>query len=279
MYNIMRTEKLKDRKKISSAAAHNFRLRHQGNIDPSKTPLNQVMVNTLNADLQNIEGLQKAFMEHYKAIGAKINQDSVLAQEFIISASPKFFKGMKPKDVEQWAKHQVEFMKKEFGDNLKVAVLHLDEDTPHLHFMLTSEEKSLKAYKNRYGECFKETIGLNANRWDPKFLIGLHDRHYEHNKHYGLKRGEPGSKKKHKPVKDYYRELRALQARMEGRVSQLEMIPELTGIIDVLVETIEGLDPPNKSLTRVARLAASLARKSQEKEHGGQPPQTPQKRF
>ena len=45
----------------------------------------------------------------------------------------------------------------------------------------------------------------------------------------------------------------------ESRVNQLEMVPRLVGIIGVLVETIEGLDPPDRSLTRVARLAAQLA--------------------
>lgn len=279
MYNIMRTGKLKDRKKISSAAAHNFRLRHQGNVDASKSKNNQLLWNSLNADLSRIEGLQEAISAHYKAIGAKENKNSVLAQEFIISASPQFFKKMPAEDVNKWAKSQLEFMRKEFGDNLKVAILHLDESTPHIHFMLTSEEKSLKAYKNRHGECFKETVGLNANRWGPEFLKGLHDRHATHNKHYGLKRGEADSKGEHKTVKQHYAELRGLQARMEGRVNQLEMIPELTGIIDVLVETIEGLDPPNKSLTRVARLAASLARKSQDKVNGGDSPKPPKSGF
>ena len=108
------------------------------------------------------------------------------------------------------------------------------------------------------------------------FLKGLHDRHAEHNAHYGLKRGKVGSEAVHKPVKDYYRELQRLQARMEGRVNQLEMVPQLVGIIEVLVETIEGLDPPDRSLTRVARLAAQLASntQNQNQEHGALP-QTP----
>ena len=92
----------------------------------------------------------------------------------------------------------------------------------------------------------------------------------------GLKRGKVGSEAVHKPVKDYYRELQRLQARMEGRVNQLEMVPQLVGIIEVLVETIEGLDPPDRSLTRVARLAAQLASntQNQNQEHGALP-QTP----
>jgi len=277
MYNTMRTQKLKDRKKISSAAAHNFRLRHQGNVDAERSPDNQLLWNSLNADLTRVDGLQEALSEHYSAIGAKENKNSVLAQEFVISASPEFFEGMKPKQVDEWAKKQLEFMKTEFGDNLKVAVLHLDEKTPHLHFMLSTEKMSVKSYKNQHGKFSKETVSLNANRWDPDFLKGLHDRHAAHNQHYGLKRGKVGSEAVHKPVKDYYRELQQLQARMEGRVSQLEMVPQLIGIIEVLVETIEGLDPPNRNLARVARLAAQIANNTQDQkqEHGGAAPKPP----
>ena len=160
---------------------------------------------------------------------------------------------------------------------MKVAVLHLDEKTPHLHFLLSTEKKTLKAYKNQHGSFSRETVSLNANRWNPDFLKGLHDRHAEHNAHYGLKRGKVGSEAVHKPVKDYYRELQRLQARMEGRVNQLEMVPQLVGIIEVLVETIEGLDPPDRSLTRVARLAAQLASntQNQNQEHGGAAPKPP----
>ena len=85
--------------------------------------------------------------------------------EFIISASPEFFDGLSDEKVAIWAEHQLKFMKKEFGDNLQVAVLHLDEKTPHLHFLLSCEEKSLKRYKNQKGEFFREEYSLNAKRW------------------------------------------------------------------------------------------------------------------
>ena len=278
MYNTMRTQKLKDRKKVSAAASHNFRIRHQGNVDASRTPDNEILLNSLGADLSRAEGLQEALSDYYRAIGAKENKNSVLAQEFVISASPEFFRAMKPSDVKKWAQEQVEFMKNEFGDNLKVAVLHLDEKTPHLHLMLSTEKKTVKAYKNQHGAYSKETVSLNANRWGPEFLKGLHDRHAKHNAHYGLKRGKKGSEAIHKPVKDYYRDLQALAARMEGRVNQLEMIPELVGIIEVMADTIENLDPPNSRLAKMARLASSVVAKVQnkpEQEHGGPAPQPP----
>ena len=46
-YNIMRTAKIKDRQAITSTASHNFRIRQQGNIDASRTPLNRVLWNPM----------------------------------------------------------------------------------------------------------------------------------------------------------------------------------------------------------------------------------------
>ena len=48
---------------------------------------------------------------------------------------------MKRPQVDEWAQKQLEFMKTEFGENVKVAVLHLDEKTPHLHFLLSTEKR------------------------------------------------------------------------------------------------------------------------------------------
>ena len=44
-YAILRTSKLKDKSKTSSAAEHNFRIRQQANIDASKTPENKILYN------------------------------------------------------------------------------------------------------------------------------------------------------------------------------------------------------------------------------------------
>ena len=206
-YNIMRTGKIKDRAAITSAASHNFRIRQQGNIDATRSALNQVLWNPMAVNLKRADALQKAITGRYEQLGVKERKNSVLAQEFVVSASPEFFEGLPPESVDQWAKHQLKFMQNEFGDNLQIAVLHLDEKTPHLHFLLSCEEKSLKSYKNRYGTTEKETYSLNAKRWGPDFLRDLHTRHAKHNEILGLKRGKPSSDAVHKPVKEYYEEL------------------------------------------------------------------------
>lgn len=227
MYNIMRIGKIKDAKQMSDTAGHNFRLREQPNIDGSKTPNNKVLLNNLDIDLTARKGLHEGFKSLYSRLGVKARSNSVLGAEIVISASPEFFEGKSPAEVEQWANSQVAFISQEFGENARVAVLHLDEKTPHLHFMLSTEQHSTKKFKNRHGESTKSSWGLNANRWNPEFLTKLHDDHAIFNEVYGLSRGKSDSKKIHKPVKEHYRDLAAKEAELNESIKKKAAMEEL----------------------------------------------------
>lgn len=202
--NILRTAKVKSRGQITQACEHNFRLREQHNIDENKSHQNQILVNSLGVDISKANNLQERLTEHYNSLGIKERSDNVLMMEFVVSASPEWFHGKKNGEVLQWANHQTDFFKNKFGDQLKMGVLHLDEKTPHIHFMIGTEMKLVKRYKNQKGEFFKETWSLNAKRYDKKFLISLHTEHAEHNKNLGLKRGVKGSMRKHTELKEFY---------------------------------------------------------------------------
>jgi hypothetical protein len=203
--NILRTAKVKTRIQITQACEHNFRLRDQANIDTSKSHLNQVLVNSLGVDTTKANDLQLKLSQHYQALGIKEKSDNVLMMEFVVSASPDFFLKKTKAEIDDWAKSQVNFFDRKFGKQVKLAVLHLDEKTPHLHFLIGTEFNSVKKYKNQKGEFFKETWSLNAKRYDKKFLIDLHTEHANHNNKYGLKRGVKGSMRKHSTLKEFYK--------------------------------------------------------------------------
>lgn len=202
--NILRTAKVKTRKQLTDSAEHNLRLREQANIDSKRSHLNQVLLNTLDIDLTKSTSLNEKLTAFYSGLGVKEKKDNVLMMEFIVSASPDFFEKKSKKEVESWAKHQVDFMKNEFKDQVKFAVLHLDEKTPHLHFMVSTEHKTVKKYKNQKGEFHKETVSLNARRYNREFLRVLHDRHAIWNEKFKLKRGVKGSMRKHRTLKEFY---------------------------------------------------------------------------
>lgn len=205
MYCITRIKKVNTRTNITQASEHNLRLRTQPNIDASKSHQNKVLLNSLDVDVSNASSLQEKLTAHYKQLGVKERKDNVLMLEFIATASPEFFKGKTAKQIEDWADHQLEFFKKEFGSQVKMAVVHQDESSPHLHIMLSTEQKSVKNYKNRYGESKKETWSLNAKRYDRQFLVDFQTRFATWNKKYGLRRGVKGSMRKHNPVKEFYK--------------------------------------------------------------------------
>lgn len=203
--NILRTAKVKTRAQITASAEHNFRLRDQHNIDKSRSHQNMVLVNDLGADLTKAQDLQEKLTDYYKKLGINERKDNVLMMEFIVSASPDFFKGKKLGEVKEWADKQTDFFRKKFGDQLKIVVLHLDEKTPHLHFMISTEHKTIKQYKNRYGVKEVESWSLNARRYDKQFLVDLHTEHAKHNIELGLKRGVRGSMREHKSLKEFYK--------------------------------------------------------------------------
>ncbi|GKS97176.1 plasmid recombination protein [Acidovorax sp. SUPP2825] len=201
---ILRTAKIKTRGKITQAVEHNLRLRFQPNINTKLTPTNKVVFNSLNASITDAADLQKKLSAYYDGLGVKEKSDNVLMMEFVVSASPAFFKPRDDKKIDAWTKSQLDFFKKEYGSQLKMGVLHLDEKTPHLHFFISTEMKSVKKYRNQKGEFFKESCSLNAKRYNQIYLRDLHDRYAKHNAHFGLIRGVRGSKKKHRELKEFY---------------------------------------------------------------------------
>ena len=177
--------------------------------------------------------------------------NNVLLLEFVVSASPEFFKSPNIDEVKQWANSQVEFFKKEFGEQVKHAVLHLDEKTPHIHFLISTEQKTTKRYKNQFGEFHKETYSLNAKRYNKAFLIELHTRHAEHNKPYGLKRGERGSFRKHKPLKEFYADADLFASKkkdIENKKAYLKKILEMKPIYENRIKELEEENAKLKSI-------------------------------
>lgn len=228
-YAILRTKKLKTRAKITAAVGHNLRLRQQSNIDSSKTKLNEILFNSLDVDVAKAASLQEKLTDFYASLDIKERKNNVLMMEFVATASPSFFKGKTVEQIGKWALDQVQFVKNEFGQQLKLAVLHMDETSPHIHFMVSTEIKSLKRYKNQKGEFHKETWSLNADRYNPEFLVGLQDRFAEHNKKWKLVRGVRGSMRKHVPMKNFYRAIDlAMQTDYKKQIDKLVDNVEIT---------------------------------------------------
>ena len=206
MYAILRTAKLKNQIDVSQATAHNLRSKTQPNIDQSRSADNKIIFDYFGvADSGNPNLFNERLQEYYERLGVKQKSGNVQAMEWVVSASPEFFTGKSEKQINEWAAAQLKFFQAEFGEQLKMAVLHLDEKTPHLHFVISTELKSVKNYKNKHGTTAKESWGLNAKRYNPAFLRAMQTKFAKHNERFGLRRGVPGRKRKHESLKDFYK--------------------------------------------------------------------------
>lgn len=240
MYSILRTVKIKDRQKISKVSEHNFRLRSQANIDADRTEENVILVNKLNVNTKEISSLQEKISDHYSSLGIKERSDNVLMMEFVASASPEFFEGKSKEEVKKWADHQVNYFEKQFGQNLQMGVLHLDEKTPHIHFMVSTEHETVKTYKNRHGTTEKKTWSLNAKRFNPQFLTDMQSSYAMHNDIFGLKRGQK-SKKEHVKLKDYYASIKKMDQELKANEKEHKKLLKLKEYYPKLKENIFNL--------------------------------------
>ncbi|ETN79898.1 hypothetical protein NECAME_18058, partial [Necator americanus] len=206
MFAILRTKRIKDNVAVGKTLAHNLRSKYNQNVDKSRSNQNEILIDELCFQNANDdEGYSGILEKYYQSAGAKQKDNSVKAMEFVLTASPAFFENAKAKDIQEWKKAQIEFAKKEFGENLKFAVLHLDEKTPHLHLIVSVEEKKTVKFKNRYGSGEKEQISLNARRFNREYLKSLQTRYAEHNEKFGLSRGLRNSKATHRTLKTFYK--------------------------------------------------------------------------
>jgi len=215
MYAIIRAEKTK-KSGIAGKNSHNLRLRETKNADPERKKLNQILVGTgdLKVDLKNKISETDAVIR---------NKETVLCTELLLTASPEFFEKNTPQQNSNWIDTQIDFLKKEFGENCINAVLHLDETTPHIHAFITPIVKNEKTNKLEFNN--KAYFGLNGYK-------PLQDKYFEYNKTLGLNRGLEKNKTEssHKDIKEFYGDINTTKkelAKYDKTVKIEEFKPEV----------------------------------------------------
>ena len=146
--------------------------------------------------------------------GCKTRKDSTRFVDTLITASPEFFKGKPPKEVQAFFNRAADFLIQRAGkENIVSAVVHMDEKTPHLHltFVPLTQDNRL---------CAKEILGNRASlsKWQDDFHA------YMVEKYPDLERGESASKtgRKHIPTRLFKqavslsKQARAIEAALDG---------------------------------------------------------------
>ncbi len=140
-----------------------------------------------------------------KTFNQMVNKSkSVVADELLFTATNEFFKNMTKEDIKVWANTCMEFVYKDLGykkEQVLHSVVHLDEETPHIHCVVIPLVKKFDKRTNtkRY------TISKKQYIKDKTHLSELQDKYHKRltEKGFDLERGIKGSDRKHIPIQEY----------------------------------------------------------------------------
>lgn len=218
----LRIEKL-NQSDLATVRDHNQRLDINDKLiyDPSKTHNNICLHGDGNIDDLVAKRLNDLNVKTVKSGKNK----SVVAVEMIISATPTAFRDdpysygeYDQQKTHEWAKRNMEFLHKKYGDNLIRVDLHLDEATPHLHAVITPIEQKERSRRRtkaqiKAGEKSQTYTAnvLNAKKlFDRDALVLLQTEAAEVVADLGIERGVHGSRAKHTTVAQMMHKMREI---------------------------------------------------------------------
>lgn len=137
-----------------------------------------------------------------------------------------------------WCDDNLKWLHETFGkDNVVSAVLHMDEQTPHLHAtvipIVTGERRKAKQEqqdgKKKYRKKHPQAARLCVDDvMTQKNLKRFQDTYAEAMNKYGLKRGVDGSEARHISTAQYYKELIEQQGSLQENIDNLLQLEEET---------------------------------------------------
>ena len=239
-YAIIRVEKHTSLGTIAGIGHHLDRTRDTPNADGERAHLNrtwdgQRWVAWGSEARESGSHLQafQARLKDFQTRGGTVQKNAVLAIEAIMTASPEAFKDPSF-DFEGWLQAQSEYAAQQFGaQNIISLVLHLDEETPHVHALILPEIERIerRGKKPAGGQAAPKAPKpvLSASHWvDGRAkLAALQDDYAAAMGRFGLQRGKERSGARHTPVSEYYARGEALVAQVEQLQAQVaELQPQ-----------------------------------------------------
>ena len=195
-YAILRIAKLK-KSNIGGSGSHVSRSRQTPNADQSKLADNQTLIHNGDRDLplgEVVAAKIAAFPQK-----RKIRIDAVHAVEFLLTASPEYFRPNNPAEygsydqerLDRWQQETVNWLRQKYGDKIVRAEIHLDEATPHIHaYLVPIDERGQLNCKGIFGGRTQ--------------MCALQDSYAAAMQPLGIERGIKGSTAEHTAVKEYY---------------------------------------------------------------------------
>ncbi len=213
----------------------------------------------------------QARLDDFKARGGQVQKNAVLLLETIMTATPEAF--TQPGfNLDAWVNAQIEYVHRKFGAaNLISAVLHLDEETPHVHALIVPEIQRIERRGNK--KTTKPQVpkppkpALAASQWiDGRAkLAALQSDYAAAMAPFGLMRGKERSGARHVPVSEYYaqgetlvRQVEQLTAEVARLRPQADRLPQVERQLADARARIDSLQASRADLrARLDRLRAA----------------------
>ena len=227
-YAIFRSEPIMTTMDLSQIGSHNKREKKAYNsnpdIDIERTKDNIELVPLNEKYLKGFDNLTKEYKKEHeermkterksrqKKYHEMLNSSrNCVADELLFTATHKFFDGMNKEQIKDWADTCMEFVYKDLGytkEQVLHSVVHLDEETPHIHCVVVPLVNKLDNRTNTY----RYTISKKQYIKDKFQLSELQDKYHQRltEKGYDLERGIKGSDNKNIDIKQYKKITRKL---------------------------------------------------------------------
>ena len=227
-YAVLHLEKAKGAD--SKMSAHIERTSHPKNADETRTHLNRELVQFPEGVNNRTEAI--AHRIGNAGIKRKIADNQVRAIRVLLTGTNEDMKRMEADGtLGNWCDDNLKWLRETFGKNNVVsAVLHMDEQTPHLHAtvipIVTGERRKAKQEqqdgKKKYRKKNTQDVRLCADDVMARHkLKHYQDTYAQAMSKYGLQRGIDGSLAKHISTMQYYKELVEQQDSLQENIETL----------------------------------------------------------
>jgi len=213
----------------TAMSAHIERTIKPKNADESRTHLNRELIRFPDG----VESRTQAIQHRLDTAGLtrKIGNNQVRAIRVLLTGTHEDMERITNEGrLDEWCSDNLKYLADTFGrENIVSAVLHMDEQTPHIHATLVpivkgerKRKKKEEQVKKRYRKKPTDTARLCADDIMTRAkLKSYQDTYAQAMSGYGLQRGVDGSEAKHISTRKYYRDLMQQTEQLRTDIGQL----------------------------------------------------------
>ena len=214
----------------AAMSAHIERTIKPKNADEGRTHLNRELVKFPDRVKNRTQAIQHRLDN--AGLTRKIGNNQVRAIRVLLTGTHEDMERITQEGrLDEWCEDNLRYLADTFGrENVVSAVLHMDEQTPHIHATLVpivKEERKRKKkeqqVKKRYRKKPTNTARLCADDVMTRAkLKSYQDTYAQAMSRYGLQRGIDGSEAKHISTRQYYRDLMQQTEQLQTDIAQLQ---------------------------------------------------------